>query len=203
MKIDNKEYRNIKTELRATSEDEHAVPTTIEGYAIRFNEPSADMGYIEIIDKAAVSQELLDNSDVFCLFNHDPEKVLARCFNGEGSLHLELRDDGLYYSFDIPQTELGRETLEHIQRKEMFGSSFCFAVEDSDRDEEWTRTDDNQLVRTIKRIAWLGDVSPVFTPAYPTTNVSSRGYDKVKSLEEKYDGMLKELDERCDLEKIK
>ena len=71
---------------------------------------------------------MLDNSDVFARMNHSDDYVLARSKKGEGSLILELRDDGVYYMFEAPNTEKGNELLEHIKRGEITASSFAFRV---------------------------------------------------------------------------
>ena len=90
-----KEIRRIEFSPSVTEESR-----TVYGKAISFDTPSNDMGFIEVIHRGAITQELLDNSDVFARMNHSDEYVLARCKNGKGSLMLELRDDGVYYMFD-------------------------------------------------------------------------------------------------------
>ena len=55
---------------------------TIEGYAAVFNSESEDMGFIEIIHPQAITQDAINNSDIFALFNHSDESVLARSENG-------------------------------------------------------------------------------------------------------------------------
>ena len=136
------------------------------------------------------------NSDIFARFNHNEDTVLARSRYGEGSLALELREDGLYYEFEAPHTALGDELLEHLKRGEITTSSFAFTIaEDGDR---WYKREDGTLVREILKINRLYDVSPVYEPAYLATSCSKRALDMVEKSEEitaKYDSMLKELDE--------
>lgn len=169
----------------------------VSGYAIRFNEESVNMGFIETISPEAFSQELLDNSDVFALYNHDDEKVLARSIHGTGSLHLELREDGVWYEFDSPNTYIGDELLEHIKRGEIFASSFAFAVPQDGTGEIWKRDDDETIKRTITKVVWFRDVSPVFEPAYPTTSCSQRALNKVEEMnKELAEQKLKEQEER-------
>lgn len=158
----------------------------VSGYAIRFNEESVNMGFIETIKPEAFPQELLDSSDVFALYNHDEEKVLARSIHGSGSLHLELREDGVWYEFESPNTYIGDELLEHLKRGEIFASSFAFMLPKDGSGEIWKRREDDELLRTITHVSWFRDVSPVFEPAYPTTSCSQRALAKVEELNREF-----------------
>lgn len=150
---------------------------TIEGYALKFDSPSQFMGFYEVIDRSAIDEDLLKESDIFALFNHDEDKVLARSRYGEGSLSLELRDDGLYYSFEAPNTQYGNEVIEHIKRGEIFGSSFAFCVPLDGTGDKIERDAQGIVHRTITKIERLFDVSPVFEPAYLGTSCSKRMLD--------------------------
>lgn len=187
-----KEIRSINGEFIA---DESKM---VIGKAICFESPSNDMGFIETIKRGAISQELLDNSDVFARMNHSDDYVLARSKKGKGSLTLELRDDGVYYSFQIPNTEKGNELLEHIRRGEISTSSFAFRVADEPNAERWYKTEDGVIHRDINKIGYLADISPVFSEAYSETYCSLRGEDMVKTSQEidsKMDLLRKELEE--------
>ena len=177
--MDKIQYRSFSGSAQASEEK----PRVIEGYAVRFNEESQNLGFTEVIDRGAITQEVIDNSDIYCLSNHDPNKVLARSRYGKGSLHLELREDGLFYSFEAPKTEIGRECLEHIKRGEMFTSSFAFIVSMEDGSEKWEKMD-GVVKRTIYKIDRLFDVSPVFEAAYLTTTCDARSAEMMKQLEE-------------------
>ena len=177
--MDKIQYRSFSGSAQASEEK----PRVIEGYAVRFNEESQNLGFTEVIDRGAITQEVIDNSDIYCLSNHDPNKVLARSRYGEGSLQLELREDGLFYSFEAPETEIGRECLEHIKRGEMFTSSFAFVVSMEDGSEKWEKMD-GVVKRTIYKIDRLFDVSPVFEAAYLTTSCDARSAEMMKRLAE-------------------
>lgn len=177
--MDKIQYRSFSGSAQASEEK----PRVIEGYAVRFNEESQNLGFTEVIDRGAITQEVIDNSDIYCLSNHDPNKVLARSRYGKGSLQLELREDGLFYSFEAPETEIGRECLEHIKRGEMFTSSFAFVVSMEDGSEKWEKMD-GVVKRTIYKIDRLFDVSPVFEAAYLTTTCDARSAEMMKQLEE-------------------
>ena len=194
--MENKEFiRNCEVQLR-NLESDTPESRIVSGYAVKFESESQDMGFIEIIKKGAITEETIMNSDIFARFNHNEDTVLARSRYGEGSLALELREDGLYYEFEAPHTALGDELLEHLKRGEITTSSFAFTIaEDGDR---WYKREDGTLVREILKINRLYDVSPVYEPAYLATSCSKRALDMVEKSEEitaKYDSIVIELDE--------
>ena len=154
---------------------------TVSGYAIRFNEDSAFMGFTERISPSALPASMLENADIFAYFNHDWSKVLARTPN---SLKLDLRNDGLYYEFEAPNTQDGNDLLEHIKRGEMYGTSFAFSLPEDGSGEVWTKQEDGTYLREIVMFDALYEISPVYTPAYPTTSVSARCLEHVRKLEE-------------------
>ena len=154
---------------------------TVSGYAIRFNEDSAFMGFTERISPSALPASMLENADIFAYFNHDWSKVLARTPN---SLKLDLRSDGLYYEFEAPNTQDGNDLLEHIKRGEMYGTSFAFSLPEDGSGEVWTKQEDGTYLREIVMFDALYEISPVYTPAYPTTSVSARCLEYVRNTEE-------------------
>lgn len=169
---------------------------TVSGYAIRFNEDSAFMGFTERISPSALPASMLENADIFAYFNHDWSKVLART---PKSLKLDLRNDGLYYEFEAPNTQDGNDLLEHIKRGEMYGTSFAFSLPEDGSGEVWTKQEDGTYLREIVMFDALYEISPVYTPAYPTTSVSARCLEYVRNTEEQN---MKE-NEKDELEKDK
>lgn len=193
------EIRKINSPVTREAEDSRV----ISGKAVSFETPSQDMGFTEYIHREAISQELLDSCDIFAKFNHDDNKILARRKFGKGSLKLDLREDGLYYSFKAKKTNLGDEVLAYIEDGDLEGSSFAFYVADEPDAEVWTRNMDGTYKRDIYKIAALADVSPVFEPAYLDTNVKmqSRNFkfqevqERAKEIDSYLDSKLKELEE--------
>ena len=175
-----KEIRLGDNATTSTSESRH-----IEGYAIVFNSLSNDLGgFREIIEQGAITDELIKNSDILCLMNHDIKKgVLARSYQGRGSLKLDIDEHGLHYSFEAPKTALGDEVLEGIRRGDISKCSFAFVCgEDNwDKDEKT-----GEYIRHVKKIKNLYDVSLVYHPAYEETEVKAdtRGLDELKAQEE-------------------
>lgn len=186
----NKEIRNCSSLIRRKDNESRMV----EGIAVVFNSDSQNMGFIENISPEAITQETIDNSDIFAYLNHDESRgVLARRRYGKGTLQLRLQDDGLYYSFEAPHTQLGDELLEYLNRGEITTSSFAFIVDENDGD-EWESGEDGVLHRRIKKIYKICDVSPVFEPAYLETECVKRKIDTMQSLIEKLDGINKEIE---------
>lgn len=163
----------------STSESRH-----IEGYAIVFNSLSNDLGgFREIIEQGAITDELIKNSDIVCLMNHDIKKgLLARSYHGRGSLQLDIDEHGLHYSFEAPKTALGDEVLEGIRRGDISKCSFAFVC----GEDNWTKDENGEYIRHVKKIKNLYDVSLVYHPAYDETEVKAdtRGLDELKAQEE-------------------
>lgn len=192
-----KEIRNLgDIQIRAI---ENGESRHIEGYALLFDTQSEYLGFYETIQRGAISQEMIDQCDVFACFNHDMNKVLARSNAGKGSLTLTVDDKGLKYEFDAPHTALGDELIEYLTRGDINKSSFGFYIDPEDDDaEEWT-SKDGVYFRTIKKIAEIVDVSPVWQPAYSETSVSKRSLEKIEQLKntisEKLDTKMNEIEE--------
>lgn len=168
----------------------------VEGYAVVFDSPSENMGFIETIRKGAITEDTIKNSDVLARFNHNPEKVLARSKYGSGSLQLVVDDIGVRYSFEAPNTQLGDELLEHLHRGDITSSSFAFTISSEKGSERWYKQD-GQLYRDIYKIDRLWDVAPVWVPAYEATTCSARCLEMVEKsqiLEEKYNALIREIE---------
>jgi phage head maturation protease len=76
-----------------------------------------------------------------------------------------------------PDTQVGRDTLELVRRRDLRGSSFAFSV-DAKSGERWS-SDEQGAVREIREVSSLADVSVVLTPAYPASSVTvaQRSYE--------------------------
>lgn len=176
-------------EIRSFSE-ERAMPTvientrTIEGYAIVFEKESRVMFdvlnkrfFVEVIKRSAVTEYDINGWDIKALMEHDKSRLLARSFNGSGTLKLTVDDYGVKYCFDAPNTVEGDNALEMIRRRDIFGSSFAY-VADEKANVSYTKTNDGILFREVKKLSRIFDVSPVSDPAYFGTDVHVRSLDK-------------------------
>ena len=170
------EIRNLRGTVTRAAADSRRV----EGVAVVFGQWSEDLGgFREKIDPAALDG-VIERSDIFALLDHRRDRgILGRCKRGDQvSLQLEVREDGLHYSFEAPETALGDELLSCLERGEIDGSSFAFTV----LEDKWERVGD-EYQRTITKIDELYDVSPVYSPAYSQTTCDLRGLDALKAEE--------------------
>ena len=186
----NKETRYIPVEVRDLQEGRK-----LEGRAIVFDSYSNNLGFFEKINRSAITQELIDNSDIVFNYNHDPNKVLARRRNGKGSLDVELREDGVYFSFETPNTTLGNDLLEQVKRGDISTCSFCFTVSQEEGSQKWEKRD-GVMYREIMKIDGLYDLSAVTYEAYSDTSINAR------SLEAR-DAAEKEIEEEEKQEEVK
>lgn len=161
----NTERRYLKQEFRVSSEGEQP---KIAGYAAVFDSPSLDMGWIEELDPHAFDNILGTNPDVRGLFNHDEDYVLGR--TTADTLRLTVDARGLAYEIDPPETQLAKDLLVSMRRKDITGSSFGFITA---RD-QWTENADGTVTRRILEIEQLLDVSVVTYPAYTATSAGVR-----------------------------
>ena len=154
---------NEPIQMRQTEDNK----TVFYGYALRFDEPSpVRNGWYEVIRKGALTQDIIDKSDIRALFNHNPDLVLARKNDKVDTLKLTLDDKGLYYEFEDPQTMLSDDLKRHMKLGNIDQSSFAFTLEP---DGDVIREDDNGvIVRELTKFKELYDVSPVTYAFYPT-----------------------------------
>lgn len=176
---DGREYRNMKLEAREAGDGEMIV----EGYATTFNQPymlwkAQDYEVWEQVDARAFDD--CDMNDVIFQYDHEG-RVFAR--NKNGTMSLAADAVGLFTRADLSGTDIGRQLYQEIKGGYTDKMSFCFTV---DEDERTIREDNEKTVvmRTIKRIGKLYDVSAVSIPANDATSISARSYG---------DGVIAEL----------
>lgn len=169
--IEGAERRYIQSKVRVEKraeegEEEMAV---IEGYAALFNSPTELYWMREEILPGAFDNVL--NDDVRCLYNHDPNQVLARCVNGKGTLELSVDDKGLKYRYTTPNRSYALDLADAIEKGDVTQSSFSFHA----KKVIWTDGEDGEPdLRQIVEIDTLYDVAPVTFPAYTDTTVAKR-----------------------------
>ena len=174
----------IRCELRSENGGRH-----ISGKAISFDTQSNDIGFIEILHRGCISQELIDSSNIVFLYNHDYNQVIARANKGKGTLNIDLRDDGVYFDLDVPNTTMGNDLLENIRLGNITQCSFGFRYSNEEgayKDEKI----DGVWYRNVYKIGELFDLSAVTYPAYDDTYVNARMQERSK-MEDK----LKETEE--------
>lgn len=160
----NKIERVYDVELRSADEEKRQV----EGYAVVFN-ASTDLGWFtEEIDPHAFDGA--DMSNVYLLFNHDENNVLAGTVNG--SLQMKIDDRGLFQTSSIIDTTTGEDIFKLVKNGLIRKMSFAFSI-DENGGEEWIsgKEKDHRIIRKVSR---LFDVSLVTYPAYPQTSAFAR-----------------------------
>ena len=168
-----RQYRAV-IEVRALPGEGEA--RIVEGYATTFNQPyelwrdGPDYIFQEQVDRGAFDKT--DMSDVIMQYDHEG-RVFARTSNG--TLELRTDDHGLHIRADLSGTEIGRQLYEEIKGGYTDKMSFGFTVDADERlitEEAGVVT----ILRTIKSIGKLYDVSAVSLPANNATEISARSW---------------------------
>jgi len=184
----NRESRFLSASVELRAADDTESPNIVRGYAAKFNVESENLGgeqwqFREIITPGAFDDVLKD--DVRALLNHESSAILARSKNGEGTLSLGADEVGLWYEFEAPDTQIGRDLVTSLKRGDIDQSSFSFTVSKDGQDWEETQVGDGPTlaVRTINKVKRLYDVSPVTYPAYPDATVALRSLEEFREEE--------------------
>lgn len=191
----NRETRTLETgaELRSFDDNKDSKPTTpddgtdepkdkqldvddsklhISGYALKFDTPSKDLGgFVEVLDKDSLSDIELDG--IKLLNNHDFSQVLA---SSPQNMTLTVDDTGLKFEADLdPEVSFAKDVYQNVKNGNLDKCSFGFAT-----DQDTFIKEGEQVVRHIKKINSLFDVSIVAIPAYDDTDVqiAKRSFDQ-------------------------
>lgn len=155
-------------ETRTDGEDKVEV---ITGYAARFYDGTPETEYelmdgvYERIERSAFNSAI-GRDDVRGLFNHDPNMLLGR--TGSGTVKLSVDKKGLRYEITAGNTSVHQNVQEHIERGDLYGSSFAFRATGV----RW-EDDGEREIRNITDVS-LFDVGPVTYPAYEGTSTDMR-----------------------------
>lgn len=142
-------------EIRAKTDKKRHL---LEGYAIVFDSPSGNMGFIEKVDPQALNG--VDLGNVFALYNHDFNNVLGK--TGK-NLTLSVDEKGLFFSLELLPSD--EHIFELVQQGIINKMSFGFNVES----DEWQ--DDTRKIIKIKQ---LQEISIVALPAYDSTDITAK-----------------------------
>ena len=167
------QYREIADDLEQNPSpgEAKAQKRIVEGYAALFNSTTTIGGWFDEMIEPGAFTEALQTSDIRALFNHDPNYILAR--STAGTLEVTEDDKGLFYRFEVPNSNFGNDFLEMLRRGDVSQSSFAFTVA-KQRWEEEKMGEESKYKRVIEKVDQIYDVSPVTYPAYPETSVSAR-----------------------------
>ena len=168
----NTEYRSC-VELKLEKRDDE--PQKIVGYAAVFDSLSKDLGgFREKIQRGAFSRSLNDGDEIHALYDHKSDMVLGR--RGSGTLRVEEDSHGLRIEIDPPNTTVGRDVVELLNRGDLVSMSFGFF----DAKDTWETSMEEGDIRTINS-ARLFDVSVVSSPAYTATEVGMRSHAEYRT----------------------
>lgn len=170
----------------------------IQGYGSVFEKQSRIMYdvekkrfFIEVIERGAITEDLIKSCDIKALLEHNKQRLLARSNMGAGSLLLSVDDYGLAYKFEAPNTQEGNDALEMIKRGDLFGSSFSYWT-DEKKNVTYQKKDGIWL-RTVHKIDKLFDVAIVSDPAYFGTDVTVRSLAGLEPANEDYTNQINNL----------
>lgn len=175
---DNREYRNMTLAIEQRDEGEEQEKMIVSGYASTFNDPyllwrDADIEVYEQVDRHAFDETDMD--DVIMQYDHQG-RVFARKRNN--TLTVSPDERGLFISADLSGTDIGRGLYQEIAGGYTDRMSFGFTVDEDEREiKEDNTTGKTHVLRTIRKIGKLYDVSAVSLPANPGTSISARFLD--------------------------
>lgn len=170
-KRESRTFDITKLKTRDATDNESA---KITGYAAVFNsKTSIGDWFEEIIEPGAFARSLSENGDIRALFNHNWDNVLGR--TKSGTLRLEEDERGLKFDIELPNTSVGRDLAESMERGDINQCSFGFWI----TEETWDYSVEPAL-RTVHEVE-LYEISVVSIPAYDDTEaalVRSKEIDK-------------------------
>lgn len=172
--------------VREAAEGE-AKSRTIEGFAIVFGKPSVvlndwwDGPFREYVDDGAIEQSMLDGCDIKMTAFHNREILLARHWpDGTGTLKVEVKQgEGVFVSFDAPDSPWGDNVLEAVRRGDMRGMSFSFGQNSyTFEDKEGA---DGIIERHIRHFSEIREMTIAEDPAYPDTTAEARERERIEA----------------------
>ena len=154
----------------------------LTGYAARFNTKSHPLpgGFTETIAPGAFRRSLANGDDVVCTFNHSSDHVLGR--TKSGTLRLAEDDKGLKFRCQLDKNQTAHRDLHSaIKRGDIADCSFAFTVDGDDFNDGTDENGERCILRTVRSVKQLHDVSVVTHPAYGGTSVDARAAATVVS----------------------
>lgn len=175
--LNNIELRRLNSapELRMEQElrEDGSTQRYISGYAVVFEQYSRSFydEWVEIISRNAFANT--DMSDVVMVVDHSHNAgdVLARSRNGEGTLEITVDEVGVKFRFAVPDTTVGRDIAQLIERGDISECSFAFWVKADQWRYDVIVNGKKMDERRILEVEKLADLSIVMRGAYSTTSV--------------------------------
>ena len=148
----------------------------VEGYAAKWNEPwdkrmTDFWGFVEMFAPGAFTDSIRSNmGNAYASYQHKYEYTIGRY---PRTLELIEDETGLQYRIDPPAW--ASWIVETIERGDVSQSSFIFDYQNY----EWQERGENEPPILLVKSAILYEVSPVSSPAYPSSEATARSMEKV------------------------
>lgn len=173
-KLINKELERRSFEFDVTAETNEK-GSIITGRPIVYNSRTNLGLFDEVIESGALNSA--DLTDVRFLVNHDVSKIpLARSRRNNGNSTMQLTVDergmGITVQLDTENNAEARSLYSAVQRGDITGMSFLFAVPKNGDD--WENLNTDHPTRHIRSISTVVEVSAVSFPAYDATEIYAR-----------------------------
>ena len=136
---------------------------TISGYALNWNALSTDRGGYNV--------RLLPNSAKFtnpclALFHHNFSAVIGNTANK--SLRLSSDEVGVRFEIDLPNTSVGRDVQELVDKGYVRGMSFAM----TDAPDAYSSTEDGKTILNAKSFG-VDEITVTAIPAFTSTSVQT------------------------------
>jgi len=143
-------------------------PGRVTGFPIVYNVETVIRGVFREIIAVGAAANRLDVDDTLALRDHQTTRLLGRV--GNGTLMLRDRSEGVHMELDLPNTDLGRETFQLVDRGDIAGGSFMLIA----AKEAWYPATRGGLpLCVVKELAYLSEVTLTPIPAYSATSMKT------------------------------
>lgn len=140
---------------------------TVRGYAAVFDVLSHDMGGFRTrLASDSMDDVLATDPDVHFVWDHNTRYVGARTSNE--TLHLSADTTGLFIDAQVGSYTWAKDLRTALERGDVDQGSIAIEIEE----DEWSVSDDEEIVRTIKKVGGLYDVTVTAQGAFPQTNMA-------------------------------
>ena len=133
-----------------------------------YDQLSLDLGgFRERVASGAFDEVLATNPDVHFVWDHDTRYVLARTRKKTLALRSDTR--GLHVDAQVAPTSYAGDLRIALERGGIDQASFSFNV--ADGGDQWAVDDADRVMRTIRTVGALYDVTVTARGAYPQTTM--------------------------------
>lgn len=176
-------YQGLALEVRKAQEETES--NTIGGYAVKYNVPTLIRDrwgdeYLEEMAEGCFDESLSKcttrGCEIKALWNHDTSRPIGNTLTN--TLRFNSDKTGLNYDIDLPNNTWGSDVKEAVRRGDVDGSSFGFMC----LEDKWSKVmhEGKEVYKRSIIRAELHEVSPCTFPAYDSSEISCRSFDKVK-----------------------